>query len=176
LPIPANIPRRLRVPISTNFKKIAEACWTVILTVLFGFCFSVLGPLIAKIGDAAWLVFGKKPKIETLADQEFASAVKATATLRKRGRWEYCDATQAFQQMAASLSLAGFRNYVFDRQESHHGKAVDGVYDLIDIPRNELRRYDRAFRWNEWLRITFSYADDGKTIVKFSASLLANVL
>src|SRR3978361_1677043 len=99
----------------TTFKKIAEACLLVRLVFVL-----VSAPLIAKIGDAAWLVFGKRPKLDTLADQEFASAVKAAAILRERGQG-YCDVTQAFQQMANGLSLAEFRNYVFEHYEGNHG-------------------------------------------------------
>lgn len=136
--------------------------------------FIIFRPLVEKISDVVWLAFGERPKAETRADLEFATAVKACAGLRKFGA-EWCEATPAFQQMADHLSLAGFRNYVFDRYDGYHGKDVKGIYDSLKIRRKELRRYSRAICWNEWLNIHFRYADDGKTIVRFQAAVLADI-
>ena len=79
-------------------------------------------------------------------------------------------------QMADRLSLEGFRNYVFDRYNGSHGRSAYGVHDMINVPRSELRRYNRTFGWNQWLRIVFRYADDGRTLVGFHAMVITDFL
>ena len=156
----------------TTFRKIVRRCPEPIFAFVV-LCLLLTAPLRAKIGDIWWAFSGKAPELTTQADKEFADAVNAVAILPKR---EDSGVTQAFQQMADRLSLEGFRNYVFDRYNGSHGRSAYGVHDMINVPRSELRRYNRTFGWNQWLRIVFRYADDGRTLVGFHAMVITDFL
>jgi len=132
--------------------------------------------------ETRWKMFaslansGETAVMENQDDKEFAHVVREIANLRKADRSVSILVTTLFQPTVNRLSLVGFRDYVLSRYPGMRDEHADVKYDLVDISEKDLKSFDRAFYYQDFLRFVFSYSDEWKTPTKFMAQLLNDQL
>ncbi len=114
--------------------------------------------------------------MESRNDREFAEIIATIANLRRSDRSVSIVVSSLFQPMVDHLSLAEFKNYILSRYSSRRGEGRNGKYDIVDLNERELKSFDRAFLYKDFLRITFSYGDSWETVDRFLAILLNDQL
>jgi hypothetical protein len=112
------------------------------------------------------------PVMESQNDREFAAVVAAIAECRKVDRSTAITVTALFQPMLDRLSLTELKNYLSNRYSPTRGEDQFTKFDLVDIGRQELKSFHRAFLYRDRLRIVFSYSDAWKTVERIHAILL----
>ena len=114
--------------------------------------------------------------MENQDDREFAGIIAAVANLRKVDRSTAINVTPLFQPLTDRLSPVELKDYILSRYQSKRGEEHSGKYDVVDIGEQELKSFDSAFLYKDFLRIIFGYGDSWKTVNRFQAVLLNDQL
>ena len=110
--------------------------------------------------------------LESERDREFAAVILTIANCRKADRRTAIDGTHLFQPMLTHLSLIELRDYILSRYPTKGSEHLGTKHHLVDLQERELKSFNRAFVYKDFLRIVFTYSDAWETVDVFRANLL----